>query len=89
MPYVHSLFALALFALQGASTRTAEPRPKVVVLAIDLNNIHKSAPDAALAGRISRLADALLQLPEEAVLRRGGPGCGQPRAGEERPQRFR
>jgi hypothetical protein len=31
----------------------------VVVLAIDLNNIHKTAPDSALAGRVARLADAL------------------------------
>jgi hypothetical protein len=31
----------------------------VVVLAIDLNNIHKSAPDSSLAGRIARLGDAL------------------------------
>jgi hypothetical protein len=31
----------------------------VVVLAIDLNNIHKSAPDSAFAGRIARLGDAL------------------------------
>jgi hypothetical protein len=36
-----------------------EPPPKVVVLAIDLNNLHKSAPDTALAGRIARVADAL------------------------------
>jgi hypothetical protein len=31
----------------------------VAVLTIDLNNIHKSAPDSALAGRIERLGDAL------------------------------
>jgi hypothetical protein len=59
MPCVRSLLALALFALLGASARTAEPAPKVVVLAIDLNNLHKSAPDSALAGRIARLADAV------------------------------
>ena len=58
MPYVRSLLALALLALLGGSTRTAEP-PKVVVLAIDLNNLHKTAPDSALAGRIARLADAV------------------------------
>lgn len=51
--------ALALLAPLGASTRTPEPAPKVVVLTIDLNNLHKSVPDAALAGRIARLADAL------------------------------
>jgi len=31
----------------------------LVVLTIDLNNLHKSAPDSAFAGRITRLADAL------------------------------
>jgi glycine cleavage system protein P-like pyridoxal-binding family len=31
----------------------------VAVLSIDLNNVHKSEPDSALAGRILRLADAL------------------------------
>jgi len=59
MPQAGSLLAFALLALLGASTRTAEPPPKVVVLAIDLNNLHKSAPDSAFAGRIARLADAV------------------------------
>lgn len=58
MPYARSLVGLSLLALLGASTRTAEP-PKLVVLAIDLNNLHKTAPDSTLAGRITRLADAL------------------------------
>jgi hypothetical protein len=49
----------ALVGLLGASTRSSELPPKIVVLAIDLNNIHKSAPDSAFAGRIARLADAL------------------------------
>ncbi len=51
--------ALGLLGLLGASTSTPEPRPKVVVLTIDLNNLHKSAPDSALAGRLTRLADAV------------------------------
>jgi uncharacterized protein DUF2380 len=59
MPYARSLVGLALLTLLGAFTRTADPPPKVVVLTIDLNNLHKSAPDSALAGRIARLADAL------------------------------
>jgi hypothetical protein len=58
MPAGRSLLALALVALLAASARTGEP-PKVAVLAIDLNNIHKSPPDSAFAGRIIRLADAL------------------------------
>jgi hypothetical protein len=59
MRRVCSILSLALSALLGASTPTSEPPPKVVVLTIDLNNIHKSAPDSSLAGRIARLADAL------------------------------
>ena len=58
MPYARSLVGLTLLALLGASTRTAEP-PKLVVLTIDLNNLHTTAPDSTLAGRIARLADAL------------------------------
>jgi hypothetical protein len=58
MPQVRSLSAVALLALLGASPRTPEP-PKVVVLDIELNNIHKSPPDSILAGRISRLGDAV------------------------------
>ncbi|HEV8453796.1 MAG TPA: DUF2380 domain-containing protein [Gemmatimonadales bacterium] len=56
---MNSLLSLALAGLLGASTRTSGPPPKVAVLPIELNNIHKSAPDSALAGRIARLADAL------------------------------
>jgi hypothetical protein len=52
-------FPFALAGVLGAATRAAEPPPRVVVLAIDLNNLHKSAPDSAFAGRIARLADAL------------------------------
>lgn len=54
-----STLPLVLAGLLGASTRTAEPPPKVVVLAIDLNNLHQSPPDSGLPGRIARLADAL------------------------------
>ncbi len=56
---IRFLPALGLLGLLGASTRPPELPPKVVVLTIDLNNIHKSAPDSALAGRIARLADAV------------------------------
>jgi hypothetical protein len=56
---MRSLLALALLALLGAFALTLEPPPKVVVLTIDLNNLHKSAPDSALAGRIARLGDAV------------------------------
>ncbi|HUQ15412.1 MAG TPA: DUF2380 domain-containing protein [Gemmatimonadales bacterium] len=59
MPHARALLALGLLAFLGASSRTAEPLLKVVVLTIDLNNLHKTAPDSALAGRIARLADAL------------------------------
>lgn len=58
MRYTISLVGFALLALPGSLTRTAEP-PRVVVLNIDLNNLHKTAPDSAFAGRIARLADAL------------------------------
>lgn len=57
--YLRSVLALALLASLGGFTRALGPSPKVVVLAIDLNNLHKSAPDSALAGRIARLGDAL------------------------------
>ena len=44
-------------------SRAASPlppeRPKLVALDIDLNNIHKSAPDSTLAGRITRLGEAV------------------------------
>jgi hypothetical protein len=56
---MNSFLSLALAGLLGASSRTSEPPPKIAVLAIELNNIHKSAPDSALAGRIARLGDAL------------------------------
>jgi len=56
---MRSLLALGCLGLLGASARPPEPPPKVVVLTIDLNNLHKSAPDSALGGRIARLADAL------------------------------
>lgn len=49
MPFPR-LLALALLTFPGASTPTAEP-PKVVVLDIDLNNIHKTTPDSSLGGR--------------------------------------
>jgi hypothetical protein len=53
-----SLCAVSLLTLVGESGRTPDPS-KVVVLTIDLNNIHKSPPDSALARRISGLAGAL------------------------------
>jgi hypothetical protein len=59
MRHIRFLPALALLGLLGASTRPAELPPKVVVLTIDINNIHKSAPDSVLAERIARLGDAL------------------------------
>ena len=46
----------ALLTLGGAAT---VPAPRVAVLTIDLNNIHKTDPDTALPGRLSRLGEAL------------------------------
>ena len=37
----------------------AGPGPKVAVLPIDLNNIHKTAPDSSFAGTLARLGEAL------------------------------
>ena len=51
MHHVRSIMPLAVLALLGASS-TPEPAPKLVVLTIDLNNIHKSAPEPNLAGRV-------------------------------------
>ncbi len=59
MPHPRFLLALVLLAVLGASTPTADPPPRVTVLTIDLNNLHKSAPDSSLAGRITRLGDAV------------------------------
>jgi hypothetical protein len=58
MPYLRSLSAIAFVMVQAASPRMPEPL-KVVVLDIELNNIHKSPPDSVLAGRITRLGDAV------------------------------
>jgi hypothetical protein len=58
MAHVHSLFPLALLALLAASPSAPE-RPKLVVLDIDLNNYHKTAPDSTLAGRITLLGEAM------------------------------
>ena len=51
--------ALTLLTAPVAPVRVAEPIPKVVVLTIDLNNLHKTAPDPSFAGRLARLAEAL------------------------------
>lgn len=51
--------ALAILAAPVAPVRVAEPAPKVVVLTIDLNNLHKTAPDSSFEGRLARLAQAL------------------------------
>jgi hypothetical protein len=56
--HVRSIMPLAVLALLGASS-TPEPAPKLVVLTIDLNNIHKSAPEPNLAGRVARLGTTL------------------------------
>jgi|SRR5918993_1988702 hypothetical protein len=58
MAQVHSLFPLALLTLLTALPPAPEPA-KLVVLDIELNNIHKSTPDSTLAGRIARLGDAM------------------------------
>lgn len=50
--------SIPLSALLVASGNTPE-RPKLAVLEIELNNIHKSAPDSTLAGRITRLGEAV------------------------------
>jgi hypothetical protein len=56
---ISTVITVALVGLIGAWRPVSEPPPKLVVLTIDLNNIHKSAPDSAFPGRIARLADAL------------------------------
>jgi hypothetical protein len=58
MPYLRSICAVTLLGLLSASARAPAPA-KVAVLAIDLNNIHKSPPDSTLAGRLTGLAAAL------------------------------
>ena len=58
MRYLPPLGSLVLLTLMGASVPSPEPT-KLVVLRIDLNNIHKSPPDSSLAGRIAGLGDAL------------------------------
>ncbi len=51
--------ATALLFLLAASVSAPEPAPKVAVLSIELNNLHKTAPDSAFPGRIRALAAAL------------------------------
>jgi hypothetical protein len=58
MRYVRLLGAVAALALLGLLAFTQAP-VKVAVFTIDLNNIHKSPPDSAFPGRMTRLADAL------------------------------
>ena len=58
MSHLRSLSAVACVALLAAAPHMPEP-PTVVVLDIELNNIHKSPPDSVLAGRITRLGDAV------------------------------
>lgn len=53
------ILLLAVLAAVAAARPVAEPPLKVAVLSIDLNNLHKTAPDTSLAGRIQRLAAAL------------------------------
>jgi hypothetical protein len=57
MTSLRALLSLgALLTLGGAAPG---PGPRVAVLTIDLNNIHKTAPDTALPGRLTRLGEAL------------------------------
>ncbi|HUL69590.1 MAG TPA: DUF2380 domain-containing protein [Gemmatimonadales bacterium] len=59
---------LATLVALPAATSWRDPAPRVAVLSIELNNLHKTDPDTSLAGRISRLGIALRA-------RLGGP-CG-------------
>ena len=59
---------LLAVALPAFFTVSWNPPPTVAVLSIDLNNLHKTEPDSAMAGRISRLA--------AAVRARLGGACG-------------
>jgi hypothetical protein len=54
-----ALLSVALLLTASDSAAAPEPPPRVAVLTIDLNNIHKTAPDSSLTGRIARLGDAL------------------------------
>jgi hypothetical protein len=58
---MHSLYALAAIALVAlpGHYQAHAPGPRVAVLTIDLNNIHKTAPDSTFAGRLARLGEAL------------------------------
>ena len=60
MPVPGLILALSALAGHPAAVRQhPEPPLKVAVLAIDLNNLHKTLPDSSLPGRIQRLATAL------------------------------
>jgi hypothetical protein len=59
MDTMPTLLSLALLLAASGPPTSSEPPPRVAVLTIDLNNIHKTAPDSSLAGRIVRLGDAL------------------------------
>ena len=57
--HLRSPVTLGLVTLLIGSAPNPEAGPIVAVLSIEFNNIHKSAPDSLLAGRIARLGDAL------------------------------
>jgi hypothetical protein len=50
---------LLLIALLGIRTQPIAPQTRVAVLPIELNNLHKTAPDSSLAPRIGALESAL------------------------------
>ena len=57
MRRARALLSFALLLTIGGAA--SAPGPRVAVLSIDLNNIHKTDPDTSLAGRLSRLGEAL------------------------------
>jgi hypothetical protein len=59
MKTLPALLSIALLLAASGSATAPESPPRVAVLTIDLNNIHKTDPDSSLAGRIARLGDAL------------------------------
>jgi hypothetical protein len=56
-----ALLLVALLGVPGTLRVTrSEPPLKVAVLSIELNNLHKTAPDSSLAGRIQGVEAALV-----------------------------
>ena len=57
--FENTLILLAALVALPVARPMRDPAPRIAVLSIELNNLHKTEPDSSMAGRISRLGAAL------------------------------